>query len=152
MARICLRLTILRRSASSTKISRVGSPIPFETKRKTRKRIGTQAPECERDQCSGTGDDNGVYQALDENRTHKDFIVMIEVKRLRRKGVGDCRCYAKLTHWQQLKKSGNSAALASYEHEVLSRPPGKNQVKVAMEAPGRLLGTTWFLDADAFVQ
>jgi hypothetical protein len=38
------------------------------------------------------------------------------------------------------------------EHEVLSRPPGKNQVKVAMETPGRLLGTTWFLDADAFVQ
>ena len=59
---------------------------------------------------------------------------------------------AKLTHWQQLRKSGNSAALASYEHEVLSRPPGKNQVKVAMETPGRLLGTTWFLDADAFVQ
>ena len=76
---------------------------------------------------------------------------------------------AKLTHWQQLKKSGNSAALASYEHEVLSRRdawqfltqltvrilsngPGKNQIKVAMKTPGRLLGTTWFLDADAFVQ
>jgi hypothetical protein len=43
-------------------------------------------------------------------------------------------------------------ARAFYEHEVLSRPPGKNQVKVAMETPGRLLGTTWSLDADAFVQ
>jgi len=46
----------------------------------------------------------------------------------------------------------HSAALASYEHEVLSRPPGKNQVKVAMETPGRLLGTTWFPHADAFGQ
>jgi hypothetical protein len=34
---------------------------------------------------------------------------------------------AKLTHWQQLKKSGNSAALASYEHEVFSRRRGKTK-------------------------
>jgi len=27
---------------------------------------------------------------------------------------------AKLTHWQQLKKSGNSTALTSYQDEVLS--------------------------------
>jgi len=57
----------------------------LKTKRKPRERIGTQAPECERDQYIGTGDDNGIYQALDENRTRKDFIVMIEVKCLRRK-------------------------------------------------------------------
>src|SRR5580704_9992203 len=57
----------------------------LETKRKTAKRIGAQAPECERDQYSGTGDDSGVYQAPDETTTHKDFMVMIEVKRLRRR-------------------------------------------------------------------
>lgn len=61
--------------------------------RKTRKRIGTQAPECERDQYSGTGKDSGIYQALDENRSLKDFIVMIEVKRLGRK-IGRKKCVA----------------------------------------------------------
>jgi hypothetical protein len=72
-----------------------------------------------------------------------------------------------LKHWQQLKKGGNAAALAAYEKEVLSNrdawqftnpltvkilkyDSGKNQVKVEMKAPGRMLGTTWFIDADAF--
>ena len=76
---------------------------------------------------------------------------------------------AKLTHWQQLKKSGNSTALASYQDEVLSQrdawqftkqltvrilsySPEKNQVNVEMKTAGRLLGSTWLLDADALVQ
>ena len=76
---------------------------------------------------------------------------------------------ANLTHWQQLKKSGDSAALASYQEEVLSHrdawqftkqltvrilnyEPGKNQVNVEMKTAGRLLGSTWLLDADALVQ
>jgi hypothetical protein len=76
---------------------------------------------------------------------------------------------AKLAQWQQLKKSGDSAALTSYQDEVLSHRDawqfinqltvkilsyerGKNQVKVEMKTPGRLLGSTWFLDADALRQ
>jgi hypothetical protein len=76
---------------------------------------------------------------------------------------------AKLTHWQQLKKSGNSTALASYQDEVLSHrdawqftkqltvkilsyEPGKNQVNVEMKTQGRMLGSTWLLDVDALVQ
>ena|SRR2546430_9523216 len=76
---------------------------------------------------------------------------------------------AKLTHWQQLKKSGNSTALASYQDEVLSHrdawqftkqltvkilsyEPRKNQVNVEMKTQGRMLGSTWLLDADALVQ
>ena len=76
---------------------------------------------------------------------------------------------AKLTHWQQLKKSGSSTALASYQDEVLSHrdawqftkqltvkiltyESGKNQVKVEMKTPGRMLGSTWSLDADSLVE
>lgn len=76
---------------------------------------------------------------------------------------------ARLAHWQQLKKSGDAAALTSYQDEVLSHRDawqfinqltvtilsyerGKNQVKVEMKTPGRLLGSTWFLDADALRQ
>ena len=29
---------------------------------------------------------------------------------------------AQLTHWQELKKSGNAAAVTSYEQQMLSRP------------------------------
>ncbi len=75
---------------------------------------------------------------------------------------------AKLTQWQQLKKGGDPAALASYKDEALSQreawqfinqltvkvlgyEPGTNQVNVEMESPGRMLGTTWFLDADALM-
>jgi hypothetical protein len=76
---------------------------------------------------------------------------------------------ARLTHWQQLKKSGDSTALASYQDEVLSSrdawqftkrltvrilgyEPGKGQVNVEMKTAGRMLGSTWLLDADALVQ
>jgi hypothetical protein len=76
---------------------------------------------------------------------------------------------AKLTRWQQLKKSGDAAALASYQDsalskreawqfmsplavKVLSYQPRNNQVRVEMTAPGRLLGTTWSLDAGALAR
>jgi hypothetical protein len=76
---------------------------------------------------------------------------------------------AKLTHWQELKKSADAPALASYQHEVLSHrdawqflnqltvkilsyEPRKNQVNVEMKTPGRTLGSTWLLDANALVQ
>jgi hypothetical protein len=76
---------------------------------------------------------------------------------------------AELTHWQQLKTNGNPAALASYQDKMLSNrdawqfsnqltvkiigyEPAKNQVKVEMTTAGRLVGTTWMLDADALVQ
>ena len=75
----------------------------------------------------------------------------------------------KFTHWQQLKKSGDAAALASYQEEALSHRDAwqfllpqpvkilrydrrKNQVNVEMTASGRLQGTKWLLDADALVQ
>jgi hypothetical protein len=75
---------------------------------------------------------------------------------------------AKLAHWQQLKKSGNSKALASYQNEVLSQraawqfteqltvkvlgyQSGKKQVNVEVKTPGRLLSSKWLLDADALV-
>jgi len=73
---------------------------------------------------------------------------------------------AMLAHWQQLKKSGDAAALTGYQDEALSqrdawqfiRPltvkilgyePETSQVNVEMTTPSRLQGTTWFLDADA---
>ena len=73
---------------------------------------------------------------------------------------------AKLTRWQEVKKSGNTTALTSYQDEVLSHRDawqftnqlavkilsyerGKNRVNVEMKTPGRLLGSTWLLDADA---
>jgi hypothetical protein len=73
---------------------------------------------------------------------------------------------AKLTHWQQLKRSGDSTALASYEDEalshrdawrftepltvkILSYDPAKSQVNVEMKTEGRMLGSAWLLDADA---
>jgi hypothetical protein len=76
---------------------------------------------------------------------------------------------AKLAHWQQLKKSGYSTALASYQDKMLSRreawqftnpltvkilshEPGKNQINVEMTTAGRMLGSTWLLDADTLVQ
>jgi hypothetical protein len=76
---------------------------------------------------------------------------------------------ARLTRWQKLKKSGDLAALASYQDAVLSRrdawqfidpltvkilgyKPGKNRVNVEMQEPGRLAGTTWWLDADALAR
>lgn len=75
----------------------------------------------------------------------------------------------KFAQWQQLKKSGNSAALASYQEEAFSErdawqfinrltvkilryEPAKNQVNVEMMTRGRLLGSKWLLDADALVR
>ena len=76
---------------------------------------------------------------------------------------------AGLSHWQELKKSGDAAALASYQDKVLSHrdawqflnqltvkilsyEPRKNQVNVEMKTPGRMLGSKWLLDANALVQ
>lgn len=71
-----------------------------------------------------------------------------------------------LTHWQQLKKSGDTSALTSFQEQVLSQRDAwqfvnprtvrvlryelaKKQVKVEMTSPGRMLGSTWWLDAEA---
>ena len=64
---------------------------------------------------------------------------------------------AQLTHWQELKKSGNAAAVTSYEQQMLSqrnawqflKPGERSQVNVEMKTAGRLQGTTWWLDASA---
>lgn len=74
--------------------------------------------------------------------------------------------FAQLTHWQELKKSGNAAALTSYEQQMLGQrnawqflkplkvkilryEPATSQVNVEMKTAGRLQGTTWWLDASA---
>jgi hypothetical protein len=71
-----------------------------------------------------------------------------------------------LTRWQALKNAGNPEALKSYEEgalserlawqftnvlsaKILGSDSKSNQVIVEMTAPGRLQGTTWFLDAGA---
>jgi hypothetical protein len=76
---------------------------------------------------------------------------------------------AKLSQWQKLRKRGNAKALTSYEDKTLSKRAawkfvnplivkiisyerGKHQVKVEMTTPGRLLGSTWFLDTAALQQ
>ncbi len=73
---------------------------------------------------------------------------------------------AALTHWQELKKAGNEAALSSYQRQVLSQreawqflkplkvkilnyAPATSQINVEMRTSGRLQGTTWWLDASA---
>lgn len=73
---------------------------------------------------------------------------------------------AALTHWQELKKGGNEAALTSYQQQVLGQReawqflkplkvkilnfnPTTNQINVEMRTTGRLQGTTWWLDASA---
>ena len=73
---------------------------------------------------------------------------------------------AKFNKWQDLKKSGDSAAFTSYQTEALSgrdawqftsqltvkilgHEPAKNQINVEMTSPGRLLGSSWFLDMEA---
>jgi hypothetical protein len=73
---------------------------------------------------------------------------------------------AELTHWQELTKGGNEAALTSYQQQVLSQreawqflkplkvkilryEPATNQINVEMRTVGRLQGTTWWLDASA---
>jgi hypothetical protein len=74
----------------------------------------------------------------------------------------------RLAHWQELRKSGNAKALASYQNEALSQraawqfteqltvkilsfKSGKKQVNVEVKTPGRLLNSKWLLDADALV-
>jgi hypothetical protein len=76
---------------------------------------------------------------------------------------------AKLTQWQKLKNGGDSTALASYQEKALSARDAwqflspltvkilnfdraKNQVHVEMKTPGRLVNSTWSLDADAVVR
>ena len=76
---------------------------------------------------------------------------------------------AQLTHWQELKKSGNAAALTSYQEQMLGQrdawqfvkplkvkilryEPATSQVNVEMKTTGRLQGTTWWLDASAMGQ
>jgi len=76
---------------------------------------------------------------------------------------------AQFTRWQQLRKSGDSKALASYQKERLSQrdawrfinqltikilgyEPRKNRVNVEMKTEGRFLGSKWYLEADALVQ
>jgi hypothetical protein len=73
---------------------------------------------------------------------------------------------AKFLHWQRLKKSGNAAALASYQDDLLHRRdawqftnpltvrvvrylPHENRVEVEMVTDGRFVDTPWILDADA---
>jgi hypothetical protein len=74
-----------------------------------------------------------------------------------------------LARWQELKKAGNSAALKSYEDNVLSNrdawqfinalsveilgyDAAENRVRVRMKTPSRMLGTEWLLDAGALAQ
>jgi hypothetical protein len=73
---------------------------------------------------------------------------------------------ATLKRWQALKKSGDTAALASYQDGMLKgrhawqflksqevrirgTRPNVRRVDVEMIAAGRMQGTTWMLDADA---
>jgi hypothetical protein len=74
-----------------------------------------------------------------------------------------------LTQWQQLKKSANPKALAAYQEKelskrdawqftnqlsvkILSYDSAKSQASVEMRTPGRMLGTNWWLDAEALVR
>jgi hypothetical protein len=74
-----------------------------------------------------------------------------------------------LSHWQRIKKSGDSKALQAYQEKemgerdvwrfddqrtvkIISYEEANNQVQVQMLTPGRMLGTDWFLDADALVK
>jgi hypothetical protein len=76
---------------------------------------------------------------------------------------------AQLARWQDLKKSGNTAALAIYQQQLLSDRNAwqftnqltvkvlnydskKRQVKVEGLTPGRFAGFKWVLDVDSFVR
>jgi hypothetical protein len=69
----------------------------------------------------------------------------------------------KLAHWQELKAAGKAEALAAFEEEeladreawqfepalsvrVLDYEPDTHTVNVEMLTPGRMQGTTWFVD------
>lgn len=73
---------------------------------------------------------------------------------------------AQLTHWQQLKKSGDTAALAAYQDKllhardawqftdqlavkILGYDARHSKVHVQMTTQGRFAGTDWFLDTNA---
>jgi hypothetical protein len=73
---------------------------------------------------------------------------------------------AKLTHWQELKKGGNEAALTTYQEQMLGQreawqflkplkvkilryEPAISQINVEMRTAGRMQGSTWWLDASA---
>jgi hypothetical protein len=72
-----------------------------------------------------------------------------------------------LSTWQKLKKAGNPAEFESYQTKelgarhawqftkplrvkIISFEPQKNQVKVELLTPGRYLGSTWWIDGNAF--
>ena len=74
-----------------------------------------------------------------------------------------------LSHWQRIKKSGDSKALEAYQEKemgerdvwqfgnqltvkIISYNEANNQVQVEMLTPGRMVGTDWFLDAEALVK
>ncbi len=76
---------------------------------------------------------------------------------------------ADLAKWQELKKSGDAAALAAYEKDklgsreawqflnplavkVLTYRPQANQVEVKMKTKGRFEGLKMYLDADALAR
>jgi hypothetical protein len=76
---------------------------------------------------------------------------------------------AMLTHWQKLKKSGNKAALNSYQEQklhnrdawqflspvevkILGRTPKTHQVSVETLSEGRMQGTQWVLDTGTLMQ
>lgn len=69
----------------------------------------------------------------------------------------------KLAHWQELKAAGNAEALAAFEEEelnareawrfepalsvkVLDYEAAAHRVTIKMLTPGRMQGTTWFVD------
>lgn len=73
---------------------------------------------------------------------------------------------AKFAQWQKLKAGGDAKALAAFEEEalsardawqfaselsvkVLSYEPEESRVNVEMLTPGRMQGTTWFVDPAA---
>jgi hypothetical protein len=76
---------------------------------------------------------------------------------------------AKLSEWQQLRKTGDAAAFGAFEKQVLgtreawqfTKPlaakilgfeTSTNQVNVEMMTPGRLQGSIWVLDAEAIAE
>jgi hypothetical protein len=76
---------------------------------------------------------------------------------------------AQLARWQELKKSGDAAALAAYQDQMLGRRDAwqfinslkvkiidldakTGQVHVKMLTPGRFVGLDMFLDRDALVR
>jgi hypothetical protein len=74
-----------------------------------------------------------------------------------------------LSTWQKLKKAGNPAEFESYQTKelgarhawqftkpltvkIISFEPQKNQAKVELLTPGRYLGSTWWIDGNAFAK